>query len=173
MANDRVVTAVNYLIDTPDYSALAQEMTSTLENWRTRPLQYAGKLACLNAMLDVGLSNRDAFEKLLHLVEAKRMENPRVNKRDYQRNLMRERRKRMAKALLLHEARSGPLKGETRTAMMAAIRHRWDKAKAEHLTAREIGSAAERLEAIREFWATVDRQLDANIASMHKTSAVA
>jgi hypothetical protein len=34
-------------------------------------------------------------------------------------------------------------------------------------------SGAERLVAIKEFWANVDRQLDANIANLQKTRAVA
>ena len=172
MATEHVTDAVNYLIDASDYAARAHEMTRSIENPRDR-VDYTGSLACLNALLDLGVANRDAFERLLKLVEEKRMENPTVSKRDYQKNIMRDRRKRMAKALLLHEARQGPLKGEERATEMAAIRARWAKAKAEYLVTRETASAADRLDATKDFWAKVDRQLDANVANMHRTSAVA
>jgi hypothetical protein len=172
VANDRVTDAVNYLIDATDYSARAQEMTRSIENPQDR-VDYTGSLACLNALLDLGTANRDAFERILKLVETKRKENPSVSKRDYQRDIMRDRRKRMAKAMLLHEARQGPLRGEDRTKEMASIRARWAKAKAEFLVMRETVSAADRLDATRDFWAMVDRQLDANVASLHRTSAVA
>jgi hypothetical protein len=172
VASDRVTEAVNYLIDAPDYSARAQEMTRSIETPKDR-VDYTGSLACLNALLDLGVANRDAFERILKLIEGKRRENPSVAKRDYQRDIMRDRRKRMAKALLLHEARQGPLKGDTRATEMAAIRARWDRAKAEYLVKEETASGTDRLEAIRNFWAMVDRQLDANIANLHKTSAVA
>jgi hypothetical protein len=172
VATDRVTEAVNYLIDAPDYSARAQEMTRSIEAPRDR-VDYTGSLACLNALLDLGAANRDAFERILKLVETKRKENPSVSKRDYQRDIMRDRRKRMAKAMLLHEARQGPLRGEDRTKEMASIRARWAKAKAEFLVMRETVSAADRLDATRDFWAMVDRQLDANVASLHRTQAVA
>jgi hypothetical protein len=136
-------------------------------------VDYTGSLACLNALLDLGAANRDAFERILKLVETKRKENPSVSKRDYQRDIMRDRRKRMAKAILLHEARQGPLRGDDRTREMASIRARWAKAKAEFLVMRESVSAGDRLDATRDFWAMVDRQLDANVASLHRTQAVA
>jgi hypothetical protein len=56
---------------------------------------------------------------------------------------------------------------------MASIRARWSKAKAEYLVTKETETGGDRLEATREFWAMVDRQLDANVANLHRTSAVA
>ena len=173
MAKDRIVAAVSYLIDAPNYSALAQEMTRTVETWPNHPTQYVGTAGALNDLLMLGVKDREKFEQVLALVERKRLGNPRVAKRDYQRNIMRERRKRMAMALVLHEARSGPLKGEERVATMAAIRGRWERAKAEYLAKQETMSGEERLSAIRDFWAMVDRQLSANLADMHGTRAVA
>lgn len=172
MATDRLMEAVNHLIAAPDYSARVQEMTRSIENPRSR-VDYTGSLACLNPLLDLGTANRDAFERLLKLVEAKRMEEPASAKRDYQRNIMRDRRKRMAKALLLHEARTGQLKGEARASAAAAIRARWAKAKAEYLIKHDPDTGGERLDATREFWAMVDRQLDANVAATYRTPAVA
>jgi hypothetical protein len=172
VANEHVTEAVNHLIGADDYSPRVLELTRSIENPKAR-VSYTGSLACLNALLDLGTTNRDAFERLLKLVEEKRKENPSTAKRDYQKNIMRERRKRMAKAILLHEARMGPLRGDARAAEMASIRARWAKAKAEYLVSRETETGGERLDATREFWAMVDRQLDANVANLHRTSAVA
>lgn len=173
MAKDRIVAAVSYLIDAANYSALAQEMTRTVETWPNHPTQYVGEAGCLNDLLALGVKNRERFEQVLALVERKRLGNPKVSKREYQKLIMRDRRKRMAMALVLHEARSGPLKGEARTAEMASIRARWERAKAEYLASQETMSGKERQSAIQDFWAMVDRQLSANLADMHRTRAVA
>jgi hypothetical protein len=173
MPNDRVVAAVNYLIASDDYSTLIGQMTRIIEGRPPRPAQFMGDAACLNALVEVGIKSREAFEKVLALVERKRLVNPKVAKREYQKVIMRERRKRMAKALVLHEARSGPLRGEDRASTMAAIRRRWEQARAQFLASQEVMSGEERLVAIRQFWATLDRQLDANLADLHKTRAVA
>jgi hypothetical protein len=168
MMNDRVVAAVSHLIASDDYSSLIGQMTRIIEGRPPYPTQYVGSAACLNALVEVGIKNREAFEKVLSLVERRRLENPKVAKRDYQRNIMRERRKRMAKALVLHEARSGALKGDERTSAMAAIRRRWEQARAQFLAEQDVMSGEERLVAIRQFWSTLDRQLDANLADLHK-----
>jgi hypothetical protein len=168
MAKDRIVEAVGFLVDASNYSALVQQMTRTIETWPNHPTQYVGRASCLNDLLALGVKDREKFEQVVALVERTRMQNPKVNKRDYQRNIMRDRRKRMAMALVLHEARSGPLKGEARTAEIAAIRARWDQAKAQYMAQQETMSGEERLVAIRQFWANLDRQLAANVANLHK-----
>ena len=172
MTTDPIVEAVNLLIDADDYSARVQELTRSLETPK-EAVSYTGSMACLNALLAIGKDDRNAFERVVRLIEAKRKENPKMAKRDYQRDIMRDRRKRMAKAILLHEARSGPLRGAARAAEMASIRTRWTRAKAEFIVDREASSAQERREATAAFWAMVDRQLDANVANLHKTAAVA
>lgn len=165
MSNRRVVDAVNFLIDAPNYSALIQEMTRIIERWDTHPMAYGGHLACLNAMLDVGLHDRQAFERLVQLIEEKRKAHPKMRRTDYQRNLMRDRRARLAKALALHEASFGPLRGAARITEAKAIQARWDKAKREFLAARGQLGWAQRNEATGEFWARIDDQLDANLKS--------
>lgn len=163
MANKRVVDAVNFLIEAPNYSALIQEMTRIIERWDTHPMAYGGHLACLNAMLDVGLHNREAFERLVALIEEKRKAHPKMRRTDYQRDLMRDRRARLAKALALHELRHGPLRGAAREAEAKAIQDRWNAAKRQFLEARgKLGWAA-RNAATNEFWADVDAKLDANL----------
>ena len=50
MSNKRVVDAVNFLIEAPNYSSLLQEMTRIIEHWDTHPMYYGGHLSPLNAM---------------------------------------------------------------------------------------------------------------------------
>lgn len=164
MPNSRVVQAVNYLIEAPNYAALINEMTKIIETWDTHPMVYGGQLACLNAMIDVGLQNREAFERLVKLIEDKRKLLPAVRRTDYQRDLMRERRARMAKALELHELRHGVLRGAAKAAEVQAIQARWAQAKREHLEAAGATGWAERNAATREFWEQIDRKLDINLA---------
>lgn len=172
MTHDPLVEAVNLLIASSTYSALAQEMTRIVEG-AAPDVAYDADLIPLNALVALGRQDRNAFERLLDLVEEKRKEDPKTAKVDYQRDLMRTRRQRMAKALLMHEARSGALRGAARKAEMASIRERWTRAKAQFIVDRDASSAKERAQATQDFWAMVDRQLDANIANLHRIAAVA
>lgn len=170
--NDPLVEAVNLLIEAENYSSLAAEMTRLIEHGSTE-VQYGMGLAPLNALVELGRTDRNAFERVLVLVEGKRKEDPKSAKRDYQRDIMRERRQRMAKAILLHEARVGALKGGARATEMAEIRKRWTRAKAQYIVDSGATSAEDRRQAVQSFWAMVDRQLDANLANMQRTAAVA
>lgn len=173
MASPRVVEAVNHLIEAANYTTLINEMTRIIETWDTHPMVYGGQLTCLNAMIDVGLQNRDAFERLVKLIEEKRKLHPRVKRGDYQRDLMRDRRARMAKALELHELQFGPLRGAARMQEMQNIQGRWGKARAKFLATKGEMSWHQRNEAVQEFWASIDRNLDKNLADARKERKVA
>lgn len=173
MSNARVVEAVNHLIEASNYAALVNEMTRIIETWDTHPMVYGGKLACLNAMIDVGLQDRAAFEKLVKLVEDKRRLHPKVKRVDYQRDLMRERRARMAKALELHELQFGTLRGAARMQEMQSIQERWARARREYIAAKGEVSWKERNDAAQAFWEQVDRNLDNNLAQARKERKLA
>lgn len=173
MPNKHVVDAVNFLIVAPNYASLLGEMTRIIEHWDTHPMYYGGHLSCLNAMLDVGVQNRTAFENLVRLIEEKRSIHPQIKRTVYQRDLMRERRARMAKALELHERRHGRLRGESRAATMSSIQERWGKAKRQFLAERGPMGWHERIDATREFWEQLDHQLDLNLRSEPRLAVVA
>lgn len=173
MSNARVVDAVNFLIEASNFASLSGEMTRIIENWDMHPMSYGGHLSPLNAMLDVGLHSREAFERLLTLVEDKRRDLPAAKRGDYQRNLMRERRARMAKAMELHERRYGLLRGAARMTETQAIQTRWAAAKRQFMAGKGALDWSSRNDATREFWEMVDRQLDANLKSAHRLSVVA
>lgn len=165
-AKQRVVEAVNFLIASANYARLINEITEIIETYDTHPMAYAGDLAVLNSLIDVGLANRDAFEKLLQLAEDKRRLIPEAKRQDYQRELMRERRARVRKAMQLHEIRTGvKLEGAARVKFMGDLQARWRKARDQHVDAKGDISWKERNDAAQEFWAKIDQGLDNNIAA--------
>lgn len=161
----RIVEAMNLLITSPKYATLINEITSIIERWDTHPMAYSGKLSCLNALVDVGLQSRDAFEKLIKLIEDKRRLIPEAKRVDYQRELMRDRRARLAKALELHEAKSGPLVGAARKKAATDIQGRWKVARDRFIADKGNLSWKQRNDAAQEFWEGIDRQLNANLAA--------
>lgn len=172
MSADRVLNAVNFLIEATNYAALINEMTRIIETWDTHPMVYSGKLTCLNAMLDVGVDNRAAFERLVLLIEDKRKSSPAAKRGDYQRTLMRERRARMAMAIELHERKFGPLRGAARITEIQAIQSRWMAAKRQFLATKGVMDWRERNAATQEFWEQVDRQLHLNLQNVQRLSLV-
>jgi hypothetical protein len=127
-------------------------------------MAYAGELTPLNALLDVGLQSREAFEKLLKLVEQKRKLRPKQRRVDYQRDLMAQRRARIAKAIDLEELQHGEMDAKAREAFTKAIQGRWAEAKNKFIKAQGELSWEERNKKTNEFWKSVDDKLDANIA---------
>ena len=164
----KVTEAVNFLITSPNYAKLINEMTNIIERWDTHPMAYGGKLSMLNAMIDVGLENRDAFEKLLKLIEGKRKLLPQTKRTDYQRNLMRDRRARLAKAMELAETTTGPMSPAQRKQREKELQARWASARTEFIAKKGHLSWAERNNASNEFWQMIDRQLDANLVAARR-----
>lgn len=164
----KIVEAMNQLIVSPNYAKLINEMTQIIERWDTQPMVYGGAMASLNALVDVGLENRDAFEKLLKLAEEKRKLLPQTKRTDYQRNLMRERRARVAKALELAEMTTGRMTPTQRKEREKAMTDHWRQARQDFIAAKGEISWAERNAASNEFWSMIDRQLDANLQQARK-----
>lgn len=163
--HQRVVEAVNYLITAPSYASLINEMTRIVETWDTHPMVYGGKLNCLNSLIDVGLKNRDAFEKLIDLTEQKRKLLPKVKRVDYQRELMQARRARLNKAVRLHELMTGhTLTGADRARYVSDLQRRWKEARDADIAARGELTWKQRNDAANQFWDTVDRRLDKNLS---------
>lgn len=164
MDKQRVTEAVNQLIYAPNYATLVNEMTRIIETWHTHPMVYGGNLRYLNAIVDVGLVNRSAFERIVKLVEERRKLVPHAKRVDYQRELMQVRRAREAKAIELHETLHGPLRGSRRQEYLTGLRDRWRAARAAFIAERGDGiSWKERNTVANEFWDMIDRQLDANL----------
>lgn len=165
----RVVEAVNHLVAAPSHTSLVAEMTRIIEQWDTHPMVYGGQLACLNALIDVGLHDREAFERLVDLAAERRRQVPKARRADYQRDLMRERRARQQKALELQELTIGHvLRGSARIAYIEGLQNRWAEAKAEYIKSKGDLTWSERNAAAAEFWAQIDETLDANLKAARK-----
>jgi tRNA A37 N6-isopentenylltransferase MiaA len=169
MDKTTITEAVNHLIEAPNYAKLINEMTGIIERWDTHPMAYGGTLSKLNSLIDVGLENRDAFEKLLDLVERKRKLAPQTRRTDYQRELMRDRRARMAKALELTELTNGPMNTAQRRKREQELQSRWSEARARFIAEKGELTWNERNAASREFWAQIDATLDSNLRSARRS----
>lgn len=160
----QVTEAVNYLIGSDSYARLVKEMENVIERWHERPMVYAGDLAVLNALIDVGVENREAFNRLIELVEQKRKLLPELRRVDYQRELMRERRAREAKAIELHELTTGrKIVGKERDKFVKELRARWRRERDAYIRSKGKLDWSARNAAANEFWTMVDHKLDANL----------
>lgn len=158
-----VVAAVNYLIHGKDCTVRINEINEVIERWDERPMIYAGHLMHLNSLIDIGVEDREAYRKLIELVQDRRKLIPAMRRVDYQRDLMRERRARMAKAVELQELRYGSMDKRSRRQFEKEIAERWRQAQDEALKKRGRLTWEQRNEAKREFWRSIDSTLDKNI----------
>ena len=166
----KIVEAINLLIACDRYAKLVNELTGILENWDRHPMAYAGKLSPLNALLDVGLESREAFEKLIKLVEAKRKQLPKQRRQDYQRDLMAARRARLAKAIDLEVLLHGEMDTDAKAKFIKAIHVRWAEARDKFIKAKGELTWEQRNAASQQFWQAIDEKLDANLAYERKKS---
>lgn len=170
MDKKAIAEAVNMLIQSDQYTKLSREIVNIIERWDTRPMAYEGALKPLNALIEVGLESRAAFENLITLIEDKRKLVPIIKRVDYQRDLMRDRRARVAKALELQERSASKSFADSKAKARAAkeIQARWAEARKKFIAAKGKLSWKDRNAAANEFWAIIDRQLDENLRAARK-----
>ncbi len=170
MDRTAIVEGLNILIQADNYVPLIREITNIIERWDTHPMAYEGNLKPLNALIEVGLESREAFENLLSLAEQKRKLLPVMRRVDYQRNLMRERRARIAKALELQELTTSKSfkSAKDRDKATREIMQRWGEARKKFIAAKGKLSWKERNVATTAFWETIDTQLDDNLKAARK-----
>jgi hypothetical protein len=166
MTNDlhKITAAVNYLVASPSYAKLVNEMAGIIDRWDTHPMVYGPKLEHLNSLIGVGLQSRDTFDELIKLAARKRRDLPQARRQDYQRELMRARRGRVAKAVALREALFGRMTKFKRDEYAKDVQLRWAEERSKFLKERGQLSWHQRNEAIAAFWETIDRNLDQNLA---------
>jgi hypothetical protein len=168
----RLTEAVNLLIQSDKYVMLIREITEIVERWDTHPMAYDGHLSCLNALIEIGLESRVAFENVIKLIETRRKAIPAIKRVDYQRTLMQERRARLAKALELHERSGKAIKNSAERATLGLqIQKRWAKAKTQFIKEKGKLSWKERNAVMTEFWAEIDATLDENLRAKRKETA--
>lgn len=165
MDKARIAEGLSLLVNTKEYTKRVKQITDIIDAWEDTPMLFGGALEPLNALIDVGLLNREALDKLLALAQAKRRTVPQAKRVDYQRSLMRDKRERLYKAVELEElVRGAPLKGATKTKYMRDTQGRWMAERNAYIAAKGNLSWKERNQAANEFWANVDAQLAKDLA---------
>lgn len=165
MDKQRIAAALSILIGAKHFMQRVRQLEELIENWSESPLLFGGALEPLNSLIDVGLADRVAFGKLIALAQAKRREVPAAKKVDYQRELMREKRERVDRAIRLEElVRGAPLRGEIRAWYKKDLQQRWMRERNEFIAKKGNLSWKQRNEAAGEYWAKVDAQLLRDLA---------
>lgn len=164
MSVDRTVLkeAVNFLIASRDYVALVKEIESIRDNWEDRRVYFGGDKECLNAMVQLAITDEDGYYRVRHLIDEKRKLVPEAKRNDYQREFMRQLRARVAKAIkieCLTEGRkhfSPDEKHEREKRLRKVWADRKEKFLAEHIDL----SWKERNEVAKIFWEGIDIELE-------------
>lgn len=146
-----------YLVGSTNYMKLVNLVTRALDG---DAVQVPAELMNLYAL---GHDDREAFEAALEEVEEARKGVPSTRKTDYQRELMRERRARLAKAIELAETTSGPMDAAAKRAREQALLETWARAKEEF-----VRSAEDKRAASRQFWCLIDNRLDLNLTNARR-----
>lgn len=162
MDKEAIKTAVESLIKTARYIEQKKYVLETVEGWSKRQIRFVGNDEALNCLVDLGVESEQALQNIFALVERKRRSVPTAKKVDYQRDYMRQRRKRVMLATKLEEIVSGKrLAGEERTAFAATLVAEWTKQRELELEKFPTADWKERNEIVADFWETIDRRLEA------------
>lgn len=168
---DERLAAVNMLIYAQDYNKKIRGIRDMIANYDEFPTRFYGVLSPLNSLVDIGLSDQQAFNRIVALIERKRRQAPQAKRRKYQANLMLERRHRLKKAIELQELTKGVMSEDSRAAYGKALQLRWRQERDAYVKAKGDISWAERNEAASEFWAKIDETLDHNLAEARRRRA--
>jgi hypothetical protein len=173
-----LIDAVNFLVLSPDAQTAYNSMLAIANLAKVHPVALTGTAAVLNPLLHLRLSDEEAYDRVLALVEGKRraagaapLERPatdRFDKIEYMREFMDAKRQRQRRAAEIENMlRSEPDKliGRARLDFMDGQSAKWKQELDARLEkAREMkGGRLPRaqVEAIRAaFWRSVDDRLD-------------
>lgn len=165
MDKQKIAAALSILAGTRQFVQRVKQIEEILDGWENTQLLFGGPLEPFNALVEVGLHNREAFGKLIDLARTKRRSLPDAKRVDYQRELMREKRERLDRAVRLEElVRGARLTGDKRAAYKKATQERWMNERNAFITGKGNLSWKERNEAANEFWSLVDQRLNKDIA---------
>ena len=160
MDKAKIAKGLSLLVQTNEFVQRVRQINDIVDGWEDTPLLFGGALEPLNALVDVGLVNREALNKLVQLAQTKRQAVPVAKRIDYQRELMREKRERLYRAVELEElVRGSALKGEARMKYMAGVQAKWMQERNAFIAAKGNLSWKQRNEAASEFWQRVDQRL--------------
>ena len=161
MDKESIKTAVKALIKTPRYTDQKRYILETVAKWPKRQVILAGEDAQYNPLVALGVESLDALNNVFTLAERKRRLSAPVKKIDYQRDYMRQRRKRLMTAIKLEQIVSGKkMDAEERDAYGAMVLSEWTKQREEELAKFPDADWKERNVIVAKFWEKIDRRLD-------------
>lgn len=153
--------AVESLIKTNRYIEQKKYIEETVTMWSKRQIRFVGDDEVLNALVDLGLESQQALDNVFALIERKRRAIPTAKKVDYQRDYMRQRRKRVMLATKLEQIVTGKkFTAEERTEFAAKLVADWTKQRETELAKFPTADWKERNEIVGQFWETIDRRLE-------------
>ena len=164
MSVDRTLLkeAVNFLIASRDYSALMREIYSICDNWNERRVYFGGDKECLNAIVQLAITDEDGFSRVRHLIDEKRKLLPEAKRNDYQREFMRQLRARVAKAIKIECMAEGRkhFSPDEKREREQRLRRVWADRKEKFLAEQGDLSWKERNEVAKIFWEGIDIELE-------------
>lgn len=151
----------------------------------TLPVKLSGEASVLNPLLTMARRDREAFNRVIDLIESKRasremspLRQPetetKFDKNEYQRELMADRRVRQIKALDIENLRRPPssqLIGHPRMEFMRVQQGKWTDQLETLLAAHKTGKTmtkAKRQEISAQFWQGIDLQLEETEAAVYR-----
>lgn len=156
----RVVAGVAFLVASKEYGLRVRQIHRLVGEWHHTPLLFAGELTPLNALVELGVANKDVLDKVLTLAKTRRSAIPAAKRVDYQRALMREKRSRLNRAAALEErARGTPLRGDARKEFLRHIQVQWTQERDAFIRAKGPLTWTQKNKCIKDFWEILDRRL--------------
>ncbi len=158
----RARAAVQFLVDSSYFVHHVTKLRSTIEKPRAMP--FKGDAEPLNELVRLGRQDRVALDKLVELAEYKRS-----GRVAYQQQYMAAKRQRERKVITLEELLTGrKLTLDERHNVLVKQYDMWHRER-ERFIKEHDGSWIERNEALKEFWAAREGELDALIVEARRT----
>lgn len=164
MDKQRIAAGLTLLVTGKDFHRRIRQIREIASDWQKTPLLFGSTLEPLNALIDVAVVKPEAFERLVELAAAKRRGVPVTKRIDYQRDLMRQKRERLYKALKLEElVRGAPINGDARKKYMHGVQVKWMAQRNAFVKSKGNLSWKARNAAANEFWQQLDAQLERDL----------
>jgi hypothetical protein len=158
--------AIAYLITSDAARAEISALLKIVDEFAEQPKKFDGHLAVLNPLITIGVADKISLDKMLAFVASVRASPAGDARKAYQRDLMADRRRRMYKAIDLHELTSGRrLRGDERKQYGRDAHERWMKALDAELEENRGEDYFTKMLVRKQFWERIEKQLDANIAA--------
>lgn len=173
-----LLDAVNRLIALPQASEVYSDVLALLPAAKSLQARFSGDREFLNPLLELGVADREKFDAVVSLIEAKRADtglpplaappDERFDKAAYMRDFMQQKRERERRAVEtenMMRSERNQLRGRARLDFMQAQANKWKKGRDKALEAERKRlqrrlTLDEQKSVITAFWSTVDKELD-------------